>query len=341
MPRSARTRARALAITFVTATSLVVAGVGFGVAAHAHPAPFTVVGYDEAGSTSAKQLAATKGVATTIGIDGVNVAPTATHIDAVSPAALADLARAHAQGQKAELLVGNFDGSIGDFSPAIGDRLLGSSLHRQKIVAALKAEVAIHGWNGVTIDLESLTPTYPKQLTQFVSQLKAALGPSKTVSICLMATSDNDYAAYGYDLAGLGRAADEVVLMGYDQHGPTWTSAGPVGGQPWVAAAAKPLTKAIPTSKLVLGVAGYGYTWPQRGDGVQVSDAKARALVAKDHVKAIWSSTQLEWHATLSNGTVLWWSDAKTYAARVAYAKRLGWSGVAVWSLALSDPLAR
>ncbi|GAA4266947.1 glycosyl hydrolase family 18 protein [Frondihabitans peucedani] len=336
-------RTRLAVTAAITAAALLGGGLVASQALAATPstpakARLQVVGYAEAGSTTAKQLQASSRAVTTVGVDGINVTSNGSGLTPVAPEALSLLESAHAQKKKAELLVGNFDGALGDFSPAIGDRLLGSPANITTVVNRLASEVKAHGWDGVTVDLESLTPRHPAQLTDLVAKLKWRLGASKSVSICLMATPD-DYAAEGYDLEGLANAADHVVLMAYDQHGPTWTTAGPVGGQPWVASSLAPVLKAVPAGRIQLGVAGYGYTWPKHGDGVQVSDSGARALAARDHVSPVWDARQLEWHATLKNGTVLWWSDAKTYAARTAYAKKLHLGGVAVWSLGLSDPL--
>lgn len=297
-----------------------------------------VVGYAEAGSTTTAQIAASRGVLATVGVDGVNVTSSGAGVTPVSTDARRLLTTAHAQRKKAELLVGNFDGDLGDFSSAVADRLLGSPAHIATVVDRVASEVEARGWDGVTVDLESLTDRHPAGLTDLVTHLKKRLGPSKSVSVCLMATT-GDYASEGYDLTGLATAADHVVLMAYDQHGPTWTKAGPVGGQPWVEATLSQLLKRVPASKVQLGVAGYGYTWPKRGHGDQLSDAGARALVRKDGASAIWSPTQLEWHATLSNGTVVWWSDDKTFAERKAYAEELHLGGLAVWSLGLTDPL--
>jgi spore germination protein len=69
------------------------------------------------------------------------------------------------------------------------------------------------------------------------------------------------------------------------------------------------------------------------------ADKAARAKVKAAHVTAHWSSTQREWHATFRTGTVIWWSDARSYRARLALAHSLKLGGVAVWSLGQSDPL--
>ncbi|MFT2691485.1 glycosyl hydrolase family 18 protein [Clavibacter zhangzhiyongii] len=313
--------------------------VGASLPAHA-AAPFEVVGYAEGGSTPVSRLDASAAALTSVVVDGVNVTADGRGVGASTAEALAVLRQAHARGERVELLVGNYDEALGDFSPGISDALLGSTANVDRVVRQLAAEVARSGWDGVTVDLESLSGAHPAGLTRLVSGLEAALGSARTVSVCLMATT-GDYRPLGYDLAALGRAADHVVLMAYDQHGPTWSGAGPVGGMPWVKAALAPVRKAVPAARIQLGIAGYGYTWPRTGEGRQLSDQAARDLVAAQRATPVWSVPQQEWRATLRDGTVVWWSDARSYDARVALARQLGLGGVAVWSLGLSDPLTR
>ena len=295
-----------------------------------------MVGYAESGSTTSTQLTASSGELSVVGVDGVNVTRDGAAVTPVSAEALQLLHEAHARHRSAELLVGNFDDRIGDFSPAIGDALLGSPSNIDSVVAQLAAEVQKHGWDGVTIDLESLSGRHPAGLTRLVTELQHRLGAHHDVSICLMATTDH-YADLGYDLRALGRAADHVVLMAYDQHGPTWSGPGPIGGTPWVKQTLRPLQQTIPALKIELGIAGYGYTWPRRGTGSQVSDVTARHLT--EHNAPVWDATQQEWRATTPSGTFVWWSDRKTIAARIAFARTQHLGGIAVWSLGLSDPL--
>ena len=55
----------------------------------------------------------------------------------------------------------------------------------------------------------------------------------------------------------------------------------------------------------------------------------------------MWSATQGEWHGRLAKGGTVWWSDARSLQRRRTLARSLGVSGVAVWSLGLSDDLPR
>lgn len=174
----------------------------------------------------------------------------------------------------------------------------------------------------------------------FLTELKEALPHRATLSMAITAyTTPQEFSDNGYDLRALGRVLDTVALMAYDEHGPTWNGVGPVGGLPWQQRALRIVLAKIPASKVDLGVAGYGYTWPVTGTGEQVSDSQARAMVKADHSTPRWDRRQGEWTATLHNGTIMWWSDSRSWPLRKALAARYHLHGMALWSLALSDLL--
>lgn len=296
----------------------------------------TVLGYIEGGDGLAPLRRNLAGL-TAVGVDGLNVNQRGTGVSRPDAEARSMLHAAHAAGKHAELLVGNYSNKINDFDPAIAHRLFASKRSRRTVVAALAAD-ARHGWNAIQLDLESLHGSDLHGLDRFVAQLRAALPKKASLSMAVMAsTSTRGYRDDAYDLPFLSKHVNQVVLMAYDQHGPTWTSAGPVGGLPWAAKAMTTMLKSVPRSKAVFGVAGYGYTWPKRGTGNQLSDAAARRAATKP----IWDSRQGEWHSSLRTGGTEWWSDARSLRVRQDVARRLRIQGVAVWSLDLSDRLPR
>jgi spore germination protein len=306
---------------------------------------FHITGYAEEGATSNAQLAASAHQLTQVGVDGVNLTPDGAGVTAPDDAARRLLAEAHVHHLTASLLFSNWSDAINDFSDPLAERMFDSPANIHSAVKALVGEVKAGGWDGVTIDLESLnqwgasghTRDDNSGLVSFVTALRSALGP-RSLSICLTATTGS-YTDLGYDTSVLAQHVDDIVLMAYDQHGPTWSKAGPVGGFPWVNASVASLMKTVPAAKIQLGVGEYGYTWPKHGTGTTYSVTGARALVKSHSATAVWSPSQLEWHSTFSNGETIWWSDGRSYAARLALARRLHLAGVAVWSLGQSDPL--
>lgn len=209
------------------------------------------------------------------------------------------------------------------------------------MASELAGFVTSQGWDGITVDLESLTGADSEGLVTFETALRQDVPAGQSVSIDLTAaTSLHNYRALGYDLPGLSAVVNRIVLITYDEHGP-WSRPGPIGGLGWQRRCLGVLLDDVPAPHVDLGVAGYGYTWPagtKRHDGVQVSDSQPRSLVAADGSPR-WITKQGEWTATLSDGTVLWWSDARSYGLRLAMAGADGLHGLALWQLSTSDPL--
>lgn len=298
-----------------------------------------VEGYLEATSGAAKYVNRDASGLALVGVDGVNLTREGNALTAAPQEAAPIVAAARARGIKTELLVGNFDANINDFSPSIATKLLVSSANRSAVIRSIVSKVAQGRYDGVQLDFESLDSSHGAGLSAFVSELCTALPASKSVSMALMATDTAaGYTAEGYQLSSLARSADRFVLMAYDQHGPTWTSAGPIGGTPWVTSVLRALiASGAPKAKIDLGVAEYAYTWPGDGsDGVQLSVADARARAGS---AAEFDSGQGEWTAKLPDGTVIWWSDSRTFAERKALAARYGLHGLAIWELSLGDPM--
>ncbi|MGZ4466021.1 MAG: glycosyl hydrolase family 18 protein [Nocardioides sp.] len=274
------------------------------------------------------------------GVDGVTISADGRDVASPSDGARRLLARAHHDGLRAELLVSNYSDRIGDFDPRAAARLLRHPEHARRVATRLGGLADAQGWDGITVDLESLSSADGPGLVDLVRALQTAMAPGRTVTVDLMASrSVAGYRAGGYRLGALGGAADLLAVMTYDQHGPGWSGPGPVGALGWQRDAVHALLEEVPARQVDLGVAGYGYTWPQRGTGRTLTDRQARALVRRDGADPVWRARPGEWRAVLSDGTVVWWSDARSFALRRTLATRLGVHGLALWRLGSADPL--
>ena len=276
---------------------------------------------------------------TTIGIDGVVVSPTGDSVSKLPENAIRLVAAAHARGLTAELRVSNYDSTTSDFSSKTAAALLENPEHRTAVITELVAQVGAAGFDGVQIGLESLSLNDCAGLVAFTAQLHESLGAPRSVSMAVTAeSSPGRYLGAGYDFARLTPLLSRVVLMAYDQHGPTWSKPGPIGGLPWATTALTALiTAGVPSARIDLGVAGYGYSWPGNGsDGKQLSVDDSRTLAGD---LARWNPTAAEWTATLPDDTVVWWSDSRSLSQRKALALSRNLHGLAVWELSLTDPL--
>ncbi|MCU1405239.1 MAG: hydrolase [Glaciihabitans sp.] len=299
--------------------------------------PFDVTGYADP-LTTFSQLGSSLPALTTVSIDAVDLTPDGAALTPMSTHSMLLQKQAYAAGTRTELLFSNFDSTTASFSRDTAALLFASDENIAAVARSLVAEVHLNDWSGITVDLESLRAEDADGLTRFVTELRSQLGSEASITMPLMA-SNSDYASLGYDLPALIDLVDRVVLMAYDQHGPRWSDAGPVGGYPWMEAALGALLQQVPGNKVQLGIGMYGYTWPVDGGGTLYSVQTAREVTGGDGAEAIWDPVEREWHTTLANGTQVWWSDERSYAARRHLAERLELGGVAIWSLGLSAPL--
>ncbi len=267
-----------------------------------------------------------------IGADGASVTPPSADV-------LKQLAHAHALGKKAEVLLLNYQDGVG-FSDDVAASMLGTAANRTAGAASLAAVVAGSGFDGVMFDLESLSPAEAPHLTAFATALRAAVGPWIHLDAAIQpSTTPEGYRHLGYDIPGLLASLDNITVMAYDQHG-TFNpgNPGPVGELSWQRKVLRAVLILAKPGQVDLGAAGYGYRWASDGAHT-VGDIRARRLVAAAGVTPRFDERRGEWTATLPDGQVFWWADARSLALREQLAASLGLRGVAVWSLALSDPL--
>ncbi len=275
---------------------------------------------------------------TTVGVDGVNLTA-AGSVSVPDAPALRQLATAHRDHLRAELLVGNWDAAVGNFYEPLAHATLNRPGGIARVVRTLGDIVRHERWDGISVDLESLASRDRAGLSAFVGALHQALPRGATVSVCVSNfTQGSGFPVNGYDLAGLARSSNRIILMAYDEHGPWENTPGPIGALGWQRAGLAIVMRSVPAAKLDLGVAGYGYGWRPH-QNVALSDAQARALIRRDHARARYIAGVGEWTARLADGSTLWWSDARSFKARAALARGSHLHGLAVWSLGQSDPI--
>jgi spore germination protein len=272
---------------------------------------------------------------TTVIIDGVNLENSDAAVTPVSTDTRDQLERAQYLGLPTEIMVSNF--SYEDLTFAV----LSNPTAMTNTVAALTRIVTDQGWDGVSIDFESLNRRDAVGLAEFAAQLRAALPAAATISMAISLNfSERGYRRAGYDLAALAPSIDRFILMAYDQNGPWSTASGPVGALDWGARGLEAMLTVVPPTHVSYGIAGYGYRWG--GDEVisKVTVAEARDEANADPANTVfWDPDVGEWSATLADGTELWWSDARSFRARVELAHDYGLGGVALWLLGSADPI--
>ncbi len=207
---------------------------------------------------------------------------------------------------------------------------------RQRAVSNIVAIVKKDNYDGASIDFQGLkaTPGVRAGLVRFTSSLASQLhAAGKRVTINIIPTAQATAQSGAYNETALAKSADQIILMAYDRHS-TGSPPGPVAPMPWVkAAVTTAISRGVKPSQLLLGVANYGYDWPQ---GSTKADTVSYAQVQAMHVKPIWDAASGEYHFTYTkNGTThqVWYEGTRSLAEKANLAKSSKLSGIAIWRL--------
>ncbi len=231
-----------------------------------------------------------------------------------------------------------------NFDSTIAQSILESSSKSQTFINNLINVIKANGYKGVNIDFESVPYTDRAYYSQFIANVKNALSPLgylTTVSVPAK-TSDSPTNSWNgaYDYAALGKTADEVIIMTYDEHG-TWTAAGPVASIGWVTNVVNYAKTVIPTNRILLGLAAYGYDWSNAGN-------KALSLNQINNLIATYGGT-VQWDTasespyyvyTDANGTkhTIWFENYSSIGYKCDLVNQNNLLGVGIWRLGLEDP---
>jgi spore germination protein len=221
--------------------------------------------------------------------------------------------------------------------------VLGRADLRASHVAALVGAAAAANWDGIDIDYENLQAGDRTAVTAFLTQLAAALHRSGkvltvTVPAITAVTEPDDAAAQAFDVAAIGRVVDEIRVMAYD-HAWATSPPGAVAPLPWVRDVVDYLAPLVPASKLVLGLAAYGYDWSGgRGEALTTTElqglaGRVGATVRRD------AAGSTPWFQYVKDGVdhTVWFEDAVSSRAKIRLAADAGLAGVVVWRLGGED----
>ena len=241
-----------------------------------------------------------------------------------------------------------------DFDSSTVDAFLHSQTAETNLINQLVVSAKANNYIGWQFDIEAIPVTDRDLYSKFVENAaKIFHAANLKLSVAVVArVSDNpsdlpagswDNWAGVYDYARIGKAADFVSVMAYDQA----PSTGPVSSLTWFKKVVAFSLKSIPKSKLSIGIPTYGWEWnlaTAKRVG-SVSNAKIADLIAtKQYIAKGYDSAIGEaWLTTdvTTNGTTthykIWYENAKSFAMKLAIAKADKLRGVSVWVLGMED----
>lgn len=223
----------------------------------------------------------------------------------------------------------------GDFDGAMLDRILQSKEKKEKLISSMVNYLEKYQLQGINIDFEEIKESSIAAMHAFQKELYAVLHKKGYLVTQDIMPDDEDF--HTKELAANN---DYIFLMAYDQH---WTSStpGPVCDQKWIEKSTDEICKDVPSEKVVIAIAAFGYDWPQGGEGVSVTYQQALST-AKEY-KATIDFDNDSYNCSYSytdNEKVkhtVYFIDAAGSFNTIRFADQYGAAGVALWRLGSED----
>ncbi|TDW47274.1 poly-beta-1,6 N-acetyl-D-glucosamine synthase [Flavobacterium sp. 270] len=234
-------------------------------------------------------------------------------------------------------LINNINESLGEgeFDGDLIHRILHDKTKKERLINDIVKALNKYKLQGINIDFEEFKENSDEPIIAFQKELYEKLHPlGYLVSQDVMASDDD------FNIKALAKYNDYVFLMAYDEHYAE-SIPGDISSQKWIERIVDKTAKEIPSDKIILCIAGYGYDWQEKQQGETVSYDQAIAI-AKQHnavIKFNDNSYNNSYQYTDSNGKKhqVNFTDAATNFNTIRFSDEYGLAGTALWRLGSED----
>lgn len=216
---------------------------------------------------------------------------------------------------------------------------------REKFVNDTFDLVSKAGFDGVMLDIEDINYEDRDNFSALVKQMKQTFAPHDlTVAVSVPpetgALIPGSWAV-NFDYKAIGRWADRVVIMAYDEHGYS-TKPGPIASQDWVENVLDYSCSVISRDKIILGVPTYGFDWNAGKKAPKyLSFDLARKLANENGEVPVFNQTHGAPSFSYSKDGQkheTWYEDVNSFKVKAEIVEKRGLRGLAIWRLGMEDP---
>ena len=257
------------------------------------------------------------------------------HDDALREQQVTAFVRATHPGTRIVPLINNADG--GDWHSDWLAAVLADPARRHNLVADLRSYVHERGYQGISIDFESVPRDSQPGLLAFMEELYRVFHADGLLVSQSVPVDDR-----AFDLKRLAEANDYLILMAYDENASD-NEAGPIASQDWFTRTVGDRFADVPAEKLVVGLGSYGYDWTEGVKGAeelsfQDSLNHARESSATIEFAPDAANPRYEYDDEKGRHHDVWYLDAVTAFNQTIASRQAGPRGYALWRLGSEDP---
>ncbi|HTL09279.1 MAG TPA: glycosyltransferase [Chitinophagaceae bacterium] len=217
-------------------------------------------------------------------------------------------------------------------------RILNNPAKKERLINDVLKLLIANNFYGINVDFEELDQTTDEPLVAFQKELYEKLHANGFAVTQDVIPFNDDY-----NFTELAKYNDYIFLMAYDQYN-DGTGPGPISAQKWIEAAVDQAAKNIPSEKLILCMAAYGYDWVHGTESNTVStvsfqEALTTARESEGKVDFDNDNYNLFYNYYDDEDVVhhVFFTDAATNFNTLRFATEYNLGGVAIWRLGTED----
>lgn len=236
-------------------------------------------------------------------------------------------------------------GRNGRFSNELASLVLNNEQAQQKLINDILETLKRKGYYGVDVDFEYVLPTDRDAYVQFIRNLSDTLGKygyPVFVALAPKTSADQPGLLYeAHDYAGLGEAADYVLLMTYEW-GYAFSAPMAVAPIDKVRRVLDYAITEIPSEKIFMGFPNYGYDWtlpfvPGESKAQSISNTAAVRRAFSQNAEIMFDDTAqspyYNYYDQSGREHEVWFEDARSVKAKAELIAEYGFNGMSIWNI--------
>ncbi|WP_040209227.1 glycosyl hydrolase family 18 protein [Neobacillus jeddahensis] len=230
----------------------------------------------------------------------------------------------------------------------VASKVLDTDKSRTIFIQNVRNEINQFQYDGINIDMENLYLADRDSFSQLIKELSVVLHrDGKVVSVSVPANTGDSRAnpwSPWFDYEKLGQFSDRLMIMTYDEHNPR-TAPGPTASVNWTEATIRyALKHGVPPSKILLGIAGYGWDWDTTTDKALYSSySLLMDRKTKYNAKVLWDSRSQTPHFSYvdekHHSHQAWFENSYSLRFKLDLVEKYNLRGIGIWRLGLEDPM--
>ena len=211
---------------------------------------------------------------------------------------------------------------------------------RDTLIQNIVSLVEEYGWEGINIDFEYMYLEDKDYFNRFLIELAPRLHEKGALlSVDVTEPDGSENWSLCFDRHTIGKVADYIVFMAYDQNGGSSAREGTTAGCNWVEANLKKFItqEEVEPHKIILGVPFYTRVWTTRADEVDSTVVSMKSLenYIPEGVEKIWDEDLKQFYVEYQKkGTTykIWMEEEQSISAKLDLVNEYGLAGASFWT---------